>query len=68
MTAVHDMVYVAHHDGVLATYAAKNGQMCWAIHSGKTLESKPLVVDNRLYVGTIEGNLMAIQVTSKATR
>jgi outer membrane protein assembly factor BamB len=57
-------VYLAAYDGTIYAIDAANGQVVWSYNSGSTVNSSPIVFDNRLFVGNWAGHLLALDVQS----
>jgi serine/threonine protein kinase/outer membrane protein assembly factor BamB len=57
-------IICANEDGWLQTFAAANGQLKWQTDINKKIQSPPMVANNSLYVGTVEGELYAFSLAS----
>jgi outer membrane protein assembly factor BamB len=57
-------IICANEDGWLQTFAAVNGQLKWQTDINKKIQSPPMVANNSLYVGTVEGELYAFSLAS----
>lgn len=57
-------IICANEDGWLQTFAAANGQLKWQTDLDKRIQSPPMVANNSLYIGTIEGELYAYSLAS----
>jgi serine/threonine protein kinase/outer membrane protein assembly factor BamB len=57
-------IICASEDGWLQTFSASNGQLKWQTDISKRIQSPPMVSNNSLYVGTVEGELYAYSLTS----
>jgi outer membrane protein assembly factor BamB len=56
-------VFFAYVDGRLIAVDAKTGKPAWALNLRSHLESSPMAVGNRLYVGTDKTNVVAIRAS-----
>jgi serine/threonine protein kinase/outer membrane protein assembly factor BamB len=57
-------IICASEDGWLQTFSAANGQMKWQTDISKRIQSPPMVSNNSLYVGTVEGELYAYSLAA----
>ncbi len=57
-------IICASEDGWLQTFSASNGQLKWQTDISKRIQSPPMVSNNSLYVGTVEGELYAYSLPS----
>jgi outer membrane protein assembly factor BamB len=54
-----DVVLSASHEGWLQAFSTKSGEIRWQKDTERCLESTPLVVNDKLYIGSVEGELTA---------
>jgi outer membrane protein assembly factor BamB len=57
------VVFFAYFDGRLVAVDAKSGKQRWATNLRSHLESSPMAVGNRLYIGTDKTNVVAVRAS-----
>lgn len=57
-------IICATEDGWLQTFSASTGQLKWQTDISRKIQSPPMVANNTLYVGTVEGELFAYSLAS----
>lgn len=65
LTASSDEIYACTRVGNLCAYSARTGKPTWAINCQKKVESAPLITGTSIYIGTIEGDLLAYTHTPR---
>lgn len=60
-------VQVVSREGLIQAFNSRSGELKWQLETGRRLEAPPLVTHESLYVGTVEGELMACSLLGRDT-
>jgi len=66
VAATRDTAIVMGRDGWIQSFSVNNGEQLWQRDVGRSLESAPLLTADRLYFGTVEGDIVAYSFASPA--
>lgn len=61
-----ELVLAATHEGWLQAFSTRNGELKWEKDCERSIESAPLVVNDKIYLGTVEGDIVAYSFQSDA--
>lgn len=67
LVAVKDTVISVSREGWIQAFASQNGELRWQRDLGRSIESTPLVTSDRLYLCTIEGEVISYSLSNSAT-
>lgn len=70
LVAIRGTVICVTREGWLSAYNSRTGELIWQKNSGHHFESAPLISGDTLFIGTVEGDLIAyaLETTSVPTK
>lgn len=67
LVATRDLIIAVTHEGWLQAFDSGSGELRWQKDLGQCLESAPLLSTNRIFIGSVDGELKAYSLTEALT-